>query len=143
MDLPDINILVAAYRGDHVHHEAARSWLVGLADGRQAFALAESTLECFLRLVTNPRVFREPDSMDAALGFVETLRRAPRCVLVRPDARHLDRFLTLCRTPGVRANLVPDAWLAALALESGCRLATRDRDFARFEGLDWYDPLGA
>ncbi len=141
--MPDVNILVAAYRRDHVDHDRARTWLTEILGAEQPFALAESTVQAFLRLVTNPHVFRDPDPMADALSFIEALCRARRCVRLRPSAGHLERFLDLCRAPGLRAALVPDAWLAALAMESGCRLATRDRDFARFDGLDWYDPLAA
>jgi len=95
VDMPDVNILVAAFRRDHVDHAPARSWLSAILDRQQPFAVAESTTQAFLRLVTNPRVLRDPDPMSDALPFVETLCRAPRCVRLRPGAEHLDRFFDL------------------------------------------------
>jgi predicted nucleic acid-binding protein len=81
--------------------------------------------------------------MDGALRFVRWLRGQPNCVLIEPGPRHWDLFTRLCAMAGVRGNLVPDAWFAALAIESGCQWVTLDRDFARFQGLDWCEPPSA
>ncbi|MEK7767726.1 MAG: PIN domain-containing protein, partial [bacterium] len=72
----------------------------------------------------------------------DVLRAEPQCVLASPGPRHWGLFMDLCRKADARGNLVPDAWLAALAIESGCELVTTDRDFARFPGLHWRLPLG-
>ena len=63
------------------------------------------------------------------------------CVVVRPGARHWSIFTRICRESGAIGNLVPDAYLAALAIEQGCELVSNDADFARFKGLRWRDPL--
>jgi toxin-antitoxin system PIN domain toxin len=78
---------------------------------------------------------REP-----ALEFVEALRAQPNCVLLAPCERHWPILARLCRDGAARGNLVPDAYLAAIAIESGSELVTADRDFTRFPGLKWRPP---
>ena len=80
--------------------------------------------------------------LDAALGFVHAFRTQPNAVMIFPGLRHWGIFQRLCREAGAKGNLVPDAWLAALAIESGCEFVTTDRDFARFPELRWRHPLG-
>lgn len=140
MILPDVNVVLAAHRRDHPDHDQLRPWLEAQLNGPAAFGMPELVLSSFLRLATNPRIFREPTPMDQALRFVDAMRASARLVMVRPGPRHFDLFVDLCRGPGVRGNLVPDAYFAALAIEAGARWATRDRDFARFDDLDWFDP---
>ena len=79
--------------------------------------------------------------MDAALAFVTTLRDRPNCTLVAPGARHWEIFTRLCRETDAKGNLIADAYLAALAIESGSEWITTDRDYARFAGLRWRHPL--
>ena len=98
-------------------------------------------LSGFLRVVTNPRVFGQPTPMEAALDFAGLVRSQPNHVPVEPGQRHWDIFTGLCRSAGVKGNLVPDAYLAALAIESGSEWITTDRDFSRFPGLRWRHPL--
>lgn len=98
-------------------------------------------LSGFLRIVTHLRIFTPPTPMEPALTFVERLRAQHTAVHVRPGRRHWEIFARLCREAGARGNLVPDAYLAALAIESGCELVTTDRDFSRFQGLRWRHPL--
>ena len=86
-------------------------------------------------------MFRQPTPIEAALAFAEGLRTQPNCVPVDPGQRHWDIFTRLCRTAGVKGNLVPDAYLAALAIESGSEWITTDRDFSRFLDLRWRHPL--
>jgi hypothetical protein len=86
-------------------------------------------------------VFRQPTPLGTALAFAELLRSQPNCVPVAPGPRHWDIFTQLCRAAGVKGNLVPDAYLAALAIESGSEWITTDRDFGRFRGLRWRHPL--
>jgi toxin-antitoxin system PIN domain toxin len=141
MDLPDVNILLLAHRKDLDGHIAVNAWLQARLAGPAPIGFAELALSSFLRIVTNPRVFRVPTPMDTALEFVDTLLCSSTSVRIRPGPRHFGIFTDLCRAPGLRAGLVADAYFAALAIESGCRFVTRDRDFARFRDLDWYDPL--
>ena len=81
-----------------------------------------------------------PSPTRHALGFTEALRDHPHCVHVSPGERHWNIFVDLCRDAGVKGNLVPDAYLAALAMRSGSEWMTRDRDYSRFPGLRWRDP---
>jgi len=92
-------------------------------------------------VVTHPRVFERPTPLPAALSFVAAIRDRENRVQVRPGPRHWEIFHTLCEDAGVRGNLVPDAWLAALAIESGSEWITTDRDFTRFPGLRTRHPL--
>jgi hypothetical protein len=97
-------------------------------------------LSGFIRVVTHPRAFYEPDDLDDALAFVERLRELPHAMTVAPGSRHWSIFTSLCRATRATGNVVPDAYLAAIAIESGGELATADRGFARFPGLRWRDP---
>ncbi len=96
----------------------------------------------FLRIVTHPGIFARPTPIDAAVDFIEALRARPNCVEVAPGPRHWGIFTGLCRATGATGNRVPDAYLAALAIESGSEWVTADSGFARFEGLRWRRPLG-
>lgn len=107
----------------------------------EAFGVSDLVLSGFVRVVTHPRVFSPPEPLDSALAFADALRRAPTAVSVAPGERHWDIFERLCREAGARGNLVPDAYLAAMAIESGSEWVTTDRDYSRFSGLRWSHPL--
>jgi hypothetical protein len=138
--LLDVNILVDAFRGDQPRHSAVRAWLDGVVDGDSAFGIPELALSGFLRVVTHPRVFNEPDDVEDALAFAERLRELPHAISVRPGDRHWSIFARLCRLTRAVGNAIPDAYLAAMAIESGSEMVTGDRGFARFPGLRWQDP---
>jgi toxin-antitoxin system PIN domain toxin len=140
MYLADVNILVNAYRPDQEHHEESAEWLDALVAGESRFAVCDQVLASFLRIVTNPRFVFDPDPLADALDFAETFRAQPHCVVVSPGFDHWTIFTRLCREAGTRASLVPDAYLAALAIEWGCEWVTYDRDFSRFKGLRWSTP---
>jgi hypothetical protein len=97
-------------------------------------------LSGFARVVTHPKVFKRPSSAADAFAFAQQLRDQPNCVRVEPGPRHWDLFRRLCLDAGVKGNLVPDAYLAAIAIESGCEWISTDRDFSRFSGLRWRHP---
>lgn len=141
MVLPDVNILVYAFREDAPDHEAYRAWLEALVNGEAPFALSSLVLSGFLRIVTHTRVFRTPSRMTAALAFTDALWSAAGATRLEPGPGHWTIFASLCRSAGVKGNLVPDAYLAALAIESGCELHSSDRDFMRFDGLRYRHPL--
>ncbi len=140
MVLIDVNVLVYAHRQDTPNHAAFRRWLEGVLQSDEAYGMSELVLAGFLRVVTHPRVFRTPTPVNRALAFTEELRGQPNCMVVEPGPRHWDIFTRLCQSAGVRGNLVPDAYFAALAIESGCEWMTTDRDYARFAGLRWRVP---
>ena len=141
MILPDVNVLVYAHRKDAPNHQAYRHWLESLVNGEELFGLSELVLSCFLRIATHPRIFNPPSDISVALSFANQLRQQPNCILVTPSPRHWDIFLRLCSEANAKGNLVPDAYLAALAIDSGCEWVTTDRDFSRFIGLKWRHPL--
>lgn len=141
MVLPDVNVLVYAHREDTPHHEACRAWLEGVVNGNEAFGLSEIVLSGFIRIATHPKVFARPSTPGEAFAFATELLSSPNRVPVAPGPRHWEIFGKLCRGAGAKGNLVPDAYLAAMAIESGCEWITTDRDFARFKGLRWRHPL--
>ena len=107
----------------------------------EPYGLAELVLSGFLRIVTHPRIFKQPTPLPQALAFCETLRSQPNASLLRPGPRHWDIFTGLCRQVGARGNLVADAYLAALAIETGSEWITTDGDYRRFAGLRLRHPL--
>jgi toxin-antitoxin system PIN domain toxin len=142
MLLSDVNVLVYAFRAGSDHHEDCRDLLMRCVNGDEAYGMASLVLSGFVRIVTHPRVFEVPDPIGAALAFANALRAPDHCVPVEPGARHWEIFERLCREANARGNLVPDAYLAALAIESGCEWITTDRDYARFPDLRWRQPSG-
>jgi uncharacterized protein len=139
--LPDVNVLVIAHRSDQDDHEQIRGWLEGEVNSDRPFALADLAVSGFLRVVTNPRIYRRPSTLDVAVRFVDGLVEWPVCVPVSAGPRHWPILRRLLREADARGNLVPDAHLAAIAVEHGATVATRDRGFARFPGLPWFDPM--
>jgi toxin-antitoxin system PIN domain toxin len=139
--LPDVNVLVYAHREDTAHHAVCRSWVEGVINGSEAFGLSELVLSGFVRVATHPKVFAKPSRLADALEFTEQLRSRPSCVPVAPGQRHWEIFRSLCVEAGAKGNLVPDAFLAAMAIEAGCEWITTDRDFSRFKGLRWRNPV--
>jgi uncharacterized protein len=138
--LPDVNVLVHAFRRDTSDHASCRSWLDDVVNGDSRYGMSPQVLSGVVRVATHPKVFRRPSVLDEVLRFCEVLLGAPPCVVVQPGEAHWGIFTRLCRAADARGNLVPDAWLAALAVESGCEWVTLDRDYARFPGLKWRLP---
>jgi toxin-antitoxin system PIN domain toxin len=141
MILSDVSVLVYAHREDTPEHNRYREWLEDVINGESAYAMSDLVLSGFLRVVTHPQVFADPTPLATALAFVTEVRDRPNCVTVKPGERHWEIFLRLCRESGTKGNLIPDAFLAALAIESGLEWVTTDRDFSRFRGLRWRHPL--
>lgn len=137
----DVNILVNAHRPESPDHERYRGWLEQVRRDDEPLALSSLVLSGFLRVVTHHRIFREPTPLATAVDFVEALRSSPNVVAISPGARHWDIFLDMCREIGARGNDVPDAYLAAIAVENGATWYSADRGFARFRSLRWAHPL--
>lgn len=134
-------MLVYAHRGGTPEHDRIGAWLEEVANNSAPFGLSTLVLSGMLRVVTHPRVFAAPTPLDSALGFIEELRARPNCVEIAPGPRHWEIFADLCRDSGATGNEVPDAYHAALAIESGSEWITTDRGFARYMGLNWRHPL--
>lgn len=130
-----------AHVRSYTQHEAARAWLEGRLTTEARVGLPWPSLLAFVRLVTNPRLFTEPESIPAAWDQVEAWLEADAVWTPAPTDRHAQVLGACLGSAGLRANDVPDAHLAALAIEHGLRLASSDRGFARFEHLRWFDPL--
>ncbi len=142
MRMPDVNVLVYAHREDaHPEHPAYARWLTALATGSEPFALSSPVVSGLVRIVTNPRVFSRPSTLDEVFGFLDELVRRPTARLLAPGPRHFGLFEDLCRRTRARGKLVADAYHAALAVEHGCVWVTTDGDFARFPDLRWEHPL--
>lgn len=143
MILPDVNVLVHAFRESSEDHGAYARWLA-TAGSTEDLLLPDAVVTGFLRIVTHPGIVQPPTSTAAALAFVDALRESAWVRATHGSRIVLDRLRELCAgDPGVRGNRVPDAYLAATALAHDARLATRDRGFARFPGLRWFDPAAA
>jgi len=138
--LADVNILVHAFRTDSRDHLACRTWLEGIVNGDARYGVAPQVLSGVIRITTHPKIFAMPSSLKEVLQFCDILLDQPNSVIVEPGERHWQIFKRLCTEADARGNLVPDAWFAALAIESGCEWITLDRDYARFPGLQWRVP---
>jgi toxin-antitoxin system PIN domain toxin len=137
----DVNVLVYAHRPESPRHDGYRSWLEEARRGVEPLGIPEMVQSGFVRVVTHPRVFKEPTPLDTALEFVEAVRGSPATVPIAPGERHWGIFIDLCRQLDARGNRVPDAFLAAMAIEQGATFVSADRGFAGFPGLRWIDPL--
>ena len=135
MYLLDVNVVLAAHREDHPHHGPVRGWFDELTAGDESFAVPLPVWASFLRLATNRRIFGVPTPRTEAFAFVDAVCGQPRHLLIGPGPRHLDILRTVCAGAEAVGDLVPDAVLAAVALEHGCEIATLDRDFGRFDGV--------
>lgn len=143
MILVDANLLVYASVESFPRHERARQWLDGRLNGAAPVGLPWSSLLAFLRVTTNPRVFERPATMPAAWRQVLAWLACEPVWIPEPTERHAEILGELLAAPGVHANLVPDAHLAALAIEHGLIVCSTDGDFGRFSGMRWEDPLGS
>jgi toxin-antitoxin system PIN domain toxin len=142
MRIPDVNVLVAAFRRDHPHHAVAEDWLRATVVASGGLGLSGAVASGFVRIVTNRSIFLDPTPLADAIAQVRVLRSNPEVRDVQPGPRHGDLFAELCLEADARGNLVSDAAHAALAIEHDAIWVTLDRDFARFPGLRWELPFG-
>ena len=141
MILVDANLLVHAHVTAFAQHTAAREWLDERINRTAPVGLPWPSLLGFVRLISNPRIFDRPSSVTAAWQQVESWLAAESTWIPLPTDRHREVLAPLMRSAEGRANLVPDAHIAALAIEHGLVLCSTDGDFARFDGLEWHNPL--
>ncbi len=141
MILVDANLLVYAHIIEMHQHEQARVWLDGQLNGAARVGLPWATLVAFVRLVSNPRVLAQPRTVVQGWRQVESWLGCAPAWIPPPTEQHREILGRLLSLPGMNASLVPDAHLAALALEHGLTLCSADTDFARFQGLKWTNPL--
>ena len=141
MILTDANLLLYAYNSEATEHENSRHWLEGQLSAPDLFCFSWQTITAFLRISTNPRAFAHPFTIAEAVKIVTEWMERPQSVMLKPGERHWSIFSELLVTGQATGPLVMDAHLAALAIEHGARLATTDRDFSRFPGLQVINPV--
>jgi toxin-antitoxin system PIN domain toxin len=141
MILCDVNVLVYAHKAGCPDHEDFRDWLTDVVNGERAYGVSDLVLSGFMRVVTLARLWDRPSTLPEALAFVDVVRSGDGAVRVEPGPRHWDIFTRLCKHSRAHGNLIPDAYLAALAIESGSEWITTDGDYARFPGLHWRRPF--
>lgn len=137
----DVNVLVHATNEDAPRHAEYRDWLESSVNAVEPFGLASIVASGFLRVATHPRILTRPIDTGTALDLLDGLRGAPAVVPLEPGREHWPIFDQLCRAVTARGNTVPDAYLAAMAIEQGCDWYSADRGFARFPGLRARHPL--
>lgn len=140
MIVPDVNVLVAAFRSDHDHHTPARRALEQARSDGVPVMVLDLVRVGFARIVSNRRIFVNPDSVADALAFVDVLAGAPTGVLDTPTAGRWARVAELCARSGVQGELLVDAYIAAAAIEFGATVVSFDTDFARFDEVRWVRP---
>jgi toxin-antitoxin system PIN domain toxin len=139
----DANLLLYAYDADHERHAAARAWLEGSLGGDQAIRIPLVCALAFVRIGTNPSAFRVPLDPAEAVRIVESWLDRPGVEIGVPTDRHWATLRRLVRDGQARGPLTMDAHIAALTMEHGATLCTTDRDFARFPGLRFTNPIAA
>lgn len=132
MKLLDVNILISAHRPENEGHEFYLRCVQELLAGREPYLYCEWILSAFVRIVTRPGFYGDPTPLAVALRGAEAVRSGANAVPIMPGGRHWEIFTGLCRREGLTGNLVPDAYLAALAIEANAEWVTTDRDFERF-----------
>ena len=135
MILPDVNVLIYAFRPDALQHHVARNALDSLVNGEARFGISPLALSAVVSVTTTFRSNAEASSLEEALGFCDDICAQKNCQIVTPGDRHWEIFRRLSIETGTRGPRLTDAWFAALAIEWGCEWISFDRDFARFTGL--------
>lgn len=141
MILPDVNVLLYAFRRDSVDHAKFREWLEKVVNGASTYGMCPQVLSSLIRISTNPRVYVQPSTAEEAINFCNALMDQPQCQRIQPGPRHWGIFERLCIETPVSGNLVADAWFAAIVIESGSEWVTTDGDYSRFRELNHRRPF--
>ena len=139
--LVDANVLLYSVDSTSTHHEASSRWMKEGLAGQKRIALPWTSLGAFLRIATHPRAFREPLTSAQAWSCVSAWMVSPVVWIPPSGERTLTILGGLIQRYDVTANLVPDAQLAALAIEHGIPIVTYDTDFERFAEVDTILPV--
>lgn len=140
-DLDRCQSLTLCKSQDYLQHQPARHWLEDQLNSGKRVGLPWPTLLAFIRIGTNPKAFNRPLSVREAWSQVKEWLAIPAVWIPLPTDRHAAVLGELLHVTEALANLVPDAHLAALAIEHGLILQSTDGDFARFSQLQWQNPL--
>jgi uncharacterized protein len=139
--LVDANLLLYATDARSRFHRPAREWLLDRLNGSRRVGLPWQSLAAFLRLSTHPRAAARPLAPDEAWASVAGWLAAAAAWVPEPGPSYPQLLGELIVRYDVRGNLIPDAQLAALALEHGLSIYSADTDFARFTEIRWENPL--
>jgi hypothetical protein len=139
--LLDVNLLVYAFDADSPHHPIAGRWLDQQLNGASAVGIPWETITAFLRIVTHPRIYERPVSIASAWQRMQLWLACETAWIPQPGPRHAEILGEFLMLPGIRANLIPEAHLAALSIDHGLTLCSADSGFARFPRLRWMNPL--
>jgi hypothetical protein len=109
--LPDVNVLLYAFRSDVEEHDAHRIWLEEVINGEAAYGMSPQVIASVIRIASHPRIFAHPSRLADALAFASVVLEQPHCQIIQPGPRHWGIFTRLCQSANAYGNLVPDAWL--------------------------------
>lgn len=141
MILPDVNVVLYAYRSEAPEHAKHAAWLNEIVNGPEQFAIAPQALSSVVRIITHRGAFGKVYPLSDVLRFCNALMSRPNCTVVHPGPMHWEIFCDLCPKCSAHGNLVQDAWFAALAIERDCEWITHDTDYGRFPGLRCRPPF--
>ncbi len=141
MIVVDANLLIYAYDLDSAHHKKSLSWLEELLSGVEAVGLPWQSVSAFLRVITNRRLPGMRVSLEQAVQVVDEWLQQPNVQVLVPADQHWSVLRQMILEGRASGPLVSAAEIAAITIEQGAVLHTTDRDFARFPGLRWKNPL--
>ena len=141
MIVPDVNLLLYAYFDEFPQHHAARQWWEDIVNGSEPVGLPWIVIVGFVRVSTRPKELSSPITTRQAIAIVDSWLAYPHIAPLHPESQHLSVLAMLAADPGVAGNLVPDAHIAAIAIEHDAEVHTNDRDFRRFPGPRWWNPI--
>lgn len=135
MLLLDVNVLLAIHRADHPDHEIAGRWFSSILEQRERFTVPTIVWTSFLRIATNRKIFNVPTPRNEAFDFLAAMRSQPDHLTLSEGPRYLEILRETCDEADAAGDLIPDAAIAAIAVENACTVATFDRDFNRFDSV--------
>jgi len=141
MMVPDVTLLVYAHNQTSRFHEQAAAWWEGCLNAEQPILLPNICISGFVRIVTHPKVLREPLTVGEAFEMTDQWMQSEAVTLIGPTVRHYHLFKSSLQSAGAGGKLTTDAYLAALAMERQAALYSNNSDFSRFPGLMWRNPL--
>ncbi len=142
MIVPDLNLLIYAYNEESEFHQRAEAWWTELVKGTEPVGMPWQVSDGFIRQMANPAIMASPWAPDEATRVVAQWFGSGHVIALNPGPSYLEILERFLSATGATMRLVPDATIAALALENGAEVHTNNtRDFQRFPGLMWRNPL--
>jgi toxin-antitoxin system PIN domain toxin len=137
----DANLLLYAYDSASAHHVPARRWLESVLSAAKPVGIPWQSIGAFIRVLTNPRLPGNRFGLDEAVEIVDSWLQCPNVVAFGPESNYWSHFQETLLQGQATGPLASDAQIAALTKAVGGTLHTTDRDFTRFPGLRWVNPL--